>query len=236
MPRGTSGPRDPDRPGDPTWHRFLTAVDAGAVPFCCQGPANGLTLDGGQTLGWELGLAVASAGDTLDHVVVQVGGGALASSTVRALDKLVSDGTISRMPRIHTVQTTGAAPLARALDRLRDLGLPSASAVTYAAHHRSAFMWPWEEAPHSVAHGILDDETYDWLRLVRAMGETGGEALVVQEETLMRARQMAHEVAGIEASHTGTAGLAGVMSLVESGTIGDDETVAVCMTGRERHR
>ncbi|MFV1990519.1 MAG: pyridoxal-phosphate dependent enzyme, partial [Acidimicrobiales bacterium] len=34
--------------GDPTYRRFLEAVEQGAVPFGCQGPDNGLTLDGGR--------------------------------------------------------------------------------------------------------------------------------------------------------------------------------------------
>lgn len=33
--------------GDPCYHRFKEAVAAGAVPFCCQGPDNGLAMEGG---------------------------------------------------------------------------------------------------------------------------------------------------------------------------------------------
>jgi hypothetical protein len=42
-------------------------------------------------------------------------------------------------------------------------------AIAAAAADRAAFMWPWETPPHSIASGILDDETYDWLAIVRAM-------------------------------------------------------------------
>jgi threonine synthase len=34
-------------------------------------------------------------------------------------------------------------------------------------------MWPWEEPPHSVASGILDDETYDWLAVLRGVVAPG---------------------------------------------------------------
>ena len=54
----------------------------------------------------------------------------------------------------------------------------------YAATHRSEFMWPWEEEPISIATGILDDETYDWLAVVEGMLLTGGVPLVVDEQTL----------------------------------------------------
>ena len=72
-------------------------------------------------------------------------------------------------------------------------------------------MWPWESVPHSIAHGILDDETYDWFEIVAAMRRTDGRSLVVDEETLLRAHEIGCRTTGIAASATGTAGLAGLM-------------------------
>ena len=45
---------DRSPPGDPCVHAFRAAVAGGALPFCCQGSDNGLTIDGGQTLAYEL--------------------------------------------------------------------------------------------------------------------------------------------------------------------------------------
>ena len=44
-------------------------------------------------------------------------------------------------------------------------------ALRKAQTHRSEFMWPWEETPASVAHGILDDETCDWHAVVAGLIE-----------------------------------------------------------------
>ena len=77
------------------------------------------------------------------------------------------------MPRIDTVQTEGAWPL-EARVRRRRAARTSEQALRYAAHHRSEFMWPWERSRASIAHGILDDETYDWLAVVEGMLATGG--------------------------------------------------------------
>ena len=42
------------------------------------------------------------------------------------------------------------------------------------------FMWPWDGGtPHSLAHGILDDVTYDWYYLLRAVLRTGGRAEIL---------------------------------------------------------
>ena len=74
-------PRINGEDGDPSYHRFREAVGAGAVPFGCQGPDNGYTIDGGRTLGYEL----AEQAPEIDRVYVQVGGGALAASVAQGL-------------------------------------------------------------------------------------------------------------------------------------------------------
>jgi threonine synthase len=155
-------------------------------------------------------------------VVVQVGGGALASAVTAGL----REGGLT--PRLDTVQTHGAAPLRRAFERAGEMG------IDYAAHHRSELMWPWEIEPHSIAHGILDDETYDWLAVCEAMLATGGKALVVSEESLERANALARETTGIDVDHTGSAGLAGLVDLCDDAAVGPDERVAILFTGINR--
>ncbi|HCP61206.1 MAG TPA: hypothetical protein DIU14_01865, partial [Actinobacteria bacterium] len=123
----------------------------------------------------------------------QVGGGALASAIVEGLTQVRDLGRLERLPRLHAVQARGAHPLARAYRRLAEriaarIGVEAldeqARADAFAAHfdapavreelrhaatHRSEFMWAWEDEPESVAHGILDDETYDWMAVVTGM-------------------------------------------------------------------
>jgi threonine synthase len=202
------------------------ALADGALPFTCQGSLNGLAIEGGLTLGYEL----ASAGAGLDRIVVQVGGGALASACIQSMREAVALRALPSAPRIDTVQTRGAWPLKRAFDRVVERG-GTAAAVRYAAHHRSEFMWPWEQEPHSVAHGILDDETYDWLAVVEGMLATGGTPLVVDEEKLEQANALAGAATGVDVDHTGSAGLAGLLALRQTGRVADDERVAVLFTG-----
>src|SRR5207245_498521 len=106
--------------------------------------------------------------------------------------------------------------------------------MAYAAHHRSEFMWPWEKEPRSVATGILDDETHDWLEVLEGMIRTGGWPLVVDEPTLMRANHLARGPAGVDVDHTGSAGLAGLLRLQSVGAIEPGERVAVLFTGVRR--
>jgi len=228
-------PRPLGATGDPTYRRLQEAIAAGAIPFTCQGNENGLTIEGGETLGFEIASDLAGMGRALDRLVVQVGGGALASACIGGLRQAASLG-VGSLPRIDTVQTAGGWPLKRAFDRLVDRfgAAAGTDGLPYAARHRSEFMWPWESEPRSIAHGILDDETYDWLAVVAGMLATGGAPVVVDEATLVEANDLARETTGIDADHTGTSGLAGLLELLRGGRVGPDEAVAILFTGARR--
>jgi threonine synthase len=237
--RVTVCPREAGVPGDPTYHRLRRALAEGELPFTCQGNENGIAVEGGFTLGYEIAAALAG-GPALDRLVVQVGGGALASACIESIDDSVALGVLPAMPRVHTVQTEGAWPLRRAFDRVA-ARLPAGAtpvdvqeALSYAATHRSEFMWPWEEEPHSVAHGILDDETYDWLAVVEGMLRTGGSPVVVDEDLLVHANELAVSATGIDVDPTGSSGLAGLIALRDGGEIGDHERIAALFTGVRR--
>ena len=243
--------RQPGVAGDPCYHAFRRAVAGGALPFCCQGNENGLTIEGGETLGYEMVSALGGA--SLDRIVVQIGGGALASAVIQAFTDARALGATPAVPRFHAVQTRGAFPLKRAYERVVErmtIGSDNAqAALRYAVTHRSEFMWPWEQKPRSIAHGILDDETYDWFAVVKGMIENGGSPVVVEEDELeaayatanstrtprvMRRTVSSEERSATAVDHTGAAGLAGLQQLVRAGIIGTDERVAVVFSGAER--
>jgi threonine synthase len=258
-------PRKPGVSGDPTYHALRRAIDSGAVPFTCQGNEDGLAIEGGHTLGYEMVSDLRGSHTTLDRLFIQVGGGALASAVIAAFTEAFELGVVKRLPRFQTVQTEGGFPLKRAYDLLTDRALTRIEDDTgetpdvpgddrhradflcerartqavqdelaYAARHRHEFMWPWEEEPKSVANGILDDETYDWLAVVRGMVATGGFPVVVDEASLEEANELARGRTNVEVDHTGTAGLAGLMNLTRRGDVRPDERVAVLFTGARR--
>jgi threonine synthase len=229
--------REPGIPGDPTYRRLRAAVEAGAIGFTCQGNENAFAIDGGLTLGYELASDLAAAGTTLDRLCLQVGGGALASACIQGLAEARSLGATAADPIVHPVQAKSVAPLARAHERLAhrlDTDAPTAADLTWAAHHRSAFMWPWETEPRSIATGILDVETYDWLAIVRGTVASRGWPVVVDEATLQAANEIARATTGIDVDPTGSAGLAGLVELRRHGQVASHETVAVIFTGVRR--
>ena len=144
---------------------------------------------------------------------VQVGGGAFAACVGAGLGPSAT---------LFTVQAEGCAPLADAWERLPEIDRPE----RYWPHVMRA--WP---DPHSLADGILDDETYDWIADVRVMVESGGRPIVATEADIVRAHELA-TAAGFHVSATGSAGLAGVLTVADE--LHDGDHVAVIMSGIAR--
>ena len=203
--------RAADPPGDPAMLRFREAVASGAIPFTVQGPENALCLDGGRTLGWEMSEALPGGGPW--RATVQVGGGALAACVGAGLGPSV---------RLDTVQAEGCAPLAAAWSRLAGRPHPE--------RDWADVMRAWPD-PHSLADGILDDETYDWIADVDAMRASGGQPIVATEADIVRAHRLAID-AGFDVSATGSAGLAGALTVRH--TLARDERLIVVMSGVAR--
>ncbi|HND10072.1 MAG TPA: pyridoxal-phosphate dependent enzyme [Pseudomonadota bacterium] len=225
--------------GDPCYRRFVEAVKSGAIPFCCQGPDNGLTLDGGQTLMAEALSDMVSLETIPARIFVQVGGGALAASCALAVETALCTGLLSHRPRFFTVQTESVSPLSRALAKLRAEYGPQGRILSDAewrqiAAHKTKYMWPWESVPHSAAHGILDDETYDWLPCVKEIWKSNGDALTVPESAILAAHDLAKRTTGIAVSATGSAGLAGLLTEHKHSPLHPDENVLILLTGVAR--
>jgi threonine synthase len=99
------------------------------------------------------------------------------------------------------------------------------------------YMWPWDgAAPHSLAHGILDDFTYDWFFLLRAVLRSGGRADILTEDAIRDAHEKAQRHTGAPVCPTGAAGLAGLIQLTDSGAIDRDESVGLFFTGFDRSK
>lgn len=274
-----------ERRGDPTYLRFRAALAQGALPISCSGPDNWSNIDGGKTIALEFASQLERDYRVqLDTLVIQVGGGALASSVIQAYEEMTRAAlSPEKMPKIYAVQTMGGFPLVRAYylllkaiasrnglpwnmpDENDERGFVEAMCVSQysrefqtnidaiisfaassfrndevqsvlreAVEHPARFMQPWHEEPKSVAHGILDDVTYDWLAIIKAILKTGGRALFVTEEQLEQANGLVNETTAIGADHTGTAGVAGVMALLGLDIIHPYEKVGVFITGKKR--
>jgi threonine synthase len=211
-----------DPPGDPCMLRFREAVEGGAIPFSVQGPENALCLDVGRSMAWEI--AAQSAQTELDRIFVQVGGGAFATC--------VGDGFRGGpTPRLSVVQTESCAPFDRAWRNAQRLGLDDIG------FEWDACMKPWQssepDGPQSLASGILDDETYDWIGIIEGLARSGGDSTVVSEAHIAEANTLALAHTSVQVDPTGSAGLAGLVARRHD--IGSHERIGVILSGVIRH-
>ncbi len=271
--------------GDPCYIAFKNAVNRkGWVPFSCSGTDNWSNIEGGQTLGWEWALQRDELQAHVSSVFIQVGGGALASAFIQAVEEMHRLGIGRRLAKIYACQPEGGFPFVRAyylvlkqiavfnrivfdldydrdgepgpelekITRFSDTGRDQIQAlieftrkyfhmdviqlplgIALSQSHR--FMWPWDGVPpRSLAHGILDDVTYDWYHLLRGVLMTGGEAVILKEENIRKAHRLARQHTRIKVSPTGSAGLAGLMQAIDSDRIAPDENVGLLFTGVDR--
>jgi threonine synthase len=169
-------------------------------------------VEGKKTLGFEI--AEALGWRLPDVIVYPTGGGTGLLGMWKAFEELEAMGWITpgQRPRMISVQAAGCAPLVRAFEQGREEAEPWEPAVTLAAGLR---------VPSAVADfWILD--------VVR---QSGGRAVAVTEEALLRDTLHFARTEGIVACPEGGAALAALRDLVAQGRVSADETVILFNTG-----
>ena len=81
---------------------------------------------------------------------------------------------------------------------------------------------PWED-PLTIAAGLLVPAPLGGRLILRALAESGGAAVAVSDEEIIRAQQQLATSEGVDAGPEGGATLAALALLQESGTIAPDD-------------
>jgi threonine synthase len=170
--------------------------------------------EGKKTMGIELA-ETGGWGDAWcpDAIVFPTGGGTGIVGMWKAFEELEQLGWIgARRPRMVVVQASGCAPLVRAFET----GAERAE--------------PWQDA-RTVADGIRVPSAIGDYLVLRAIRESGGTAVAVDDDTILAAQTQLAREAGIWAAPEGAAAYAGVAALRETGYLAGDERVVVFNTG-----
>ena len=153
-----------------------------------------------QQLHWELP----------DWIVLPGGNLGNTSALHKALREALAAGLIDSMPRVAVVQAAGSAPFAAAYQRGFD-ALETVEAKT-------------------LASAIQIGNPVNYQKAVRAIRETEGVVLAVDDAQIMEAKAEIDRV-GIGCEPASAAGLAGIRQLVADGTIERGERVLTYLTG-----
>ena len=168
-------------------------------------------VEGKKTMGFEL--AEQFDWELPDWIVYPLGGGTGIVGMHKAFDELERLGLIGpRRPRFVVVQAAGCAPIVRAFEQ----GKEAAD--------------PWED-PRTRVWGLRVPRAIGDFLVLRALRETGGRAVAVDEERLAKVVDWiaAHE--GLRVGPEGAAALAAVEELEAAGAFSPGERVVVFQTG-----
>jgi len=166
-----------------------------------------------EQLGGRLGSSGSSPWQAPDVVFVPVGDGCIIGGVHKGLRDLRALGWIDQMPRIFGVQAEGSAPLVEAWEkRLGPLEMEPVDA-------------------HSVADSIVAGLPRDRIKALRAVRESDGAYVRVNDEEILAAIPTLAQGCGVFAEPAAAAAYAGLVKALDLGMVDSGERVVVLSTG-----
>ncbi len=169
---------------------------------------NAYLVEGKKTCGLEIAEQMQT--QMPDWVVVSVGDGCTIAGVGKGLAEMQRLGWIDRVPKLLGVQAEGAAPIAK------------------------TFFAGGELAPargDSIAESIAVSKPRNWRKAIHAIRASNGTMIVVTDEEILQAQQLAARLGGVFGEPAGVAGMAGLKNAVASGVISSSSSVLVVITG-----
>jgi len=148
-----------------------------------------------------------------DAILIPVGDGCIIGGIHKGLRDLLTLGWIDHVPRLIGVQATGSSPLVDAWER----GLEG-----------------WEMEPveaHSIADSIVAGLPRDRIKALRAVRETGGAFVRVDDKEILAAIPTLAQGCGVFAEPAAAAAYAGLVEAIEQELVSADEHIVVLSTG-----
>jgi threonine synthase len=183
--------------------------------FDCSTLKEPYRLEGKKVMGFEL---VEQLGwEVPDAIFYPTGGGTGLIGMWKGFDEIEAAGLIgSKRPRMYAVQAEGCAPMVRAFEK------------------GDEFAERWENAA-TVATGIRVPKAVGDFLILRAVRESGGAAIAVSEEAILKAVEDAAREDGFLFCPEGGAVLAAWRKAVGQGLVGKDERVVLfnCANGNK---
>ncbi|WP_328805006.1 threonine synthase [Parasphingopyxis marina] len=168
-------------------------------------------VEGKKTMGFEL--AEQLGWELPDAIFYPTGGGTGLIGMWKAFDELEAVGLIGpKRPRMIAVQAAGCAPIVRA----------------FAAGEDRAERW---ENASTAAAGIRVPAAIGDFLILRALRESGGFAIAVEEEEIFDARARIAGEEGLLLCPEGAAPVAAYLKALENGLIGKDERTIIFNCG-----
>ncbi|MEC8952080.1 MAG: threonine synthase [Acidobacteriota bacterium] len=169
-------------------------------------------IEGKKTMAYEL--AEQLGWEWPDWIIYPTGGGTGMVGMWKAMDELETIGWVSkgRRPRMVTAQASGCAPIVRAFEK------------------GTEFAEPWTDA-HTVADGLRVPKAIGDFLILRALRESGGCAIAVDDVDMVGYMRDLGHYEGISAAPEGGAALGALHKLIGNNSIKPEDKVVLFNTG-----
>jgi len=169
-------------------------------------------VEGKKTMGYEI--AEQMGWELPEAILYPTGGGTGLIGMWKAFEEMEAMRWIpaGRRPRMYAVQSDGCAPIVRAFEQGKDRAEP------------------WTD-PRTAASGIRVPAPFADRLILRALKESGGAAVAVEEAAIAAAAKEIASNEGILPAPEGAACLLALKKLVRAGTIAENDRVVLFNTG-----
>ncbi len=179
---------------------------------------NPFTREGKKVCAWEIWASLN--GRVPDRVVVPTGDGNILSGMWKGWCELKTAGLIDRLPKIDCAQSAGSDAISRTVRGIRGGGDTDWATVQLATVNA-----------HTVADSISVDRPRDGLAAVRAVIESGGEAIAVPDTQILAAIPEMAAATGVFPEPAAATPWAAIKQMVIDGKIAPDEIVVCLVSG-----
>jgi threonine synthase len=179
---------------------------------------NPFTREGKKVCAWEIWSSLD--GQVPDRVVVPTGDGNMLSGMWKGWRELKAAGLVDRLPKIDCAQSSNSDAISRSVHRFRENGDTDWAAVELDSVDAC-----------TVADSISVDKPRDGLAAVRAVIESGGEAVTVPDQQILAAVPEMAGATGVFPEPAAAAPWAAVRKMAREHKVAADEIVVCLVSG-----
>ncbi len=169
---------------------------------------NPFRIEGQKTVAYEI---VESIGEP-DWITIPVGNAGNITALWKGLNELKRLGKVKRLPRLLGVQAEGSSPIVKAFNS----GSGSIEPIS---------------SPSTLATAIKIGNPASWRRALKAVRESKGAMVAVNDEQIVDAQYLLASKEGIFVEPASAASVAGLLYASKSGLIGSSDVVVSIVTG-----
>jgi threonine synthase len=171
---------------------------------------NPFRIEGQKSLGYEICDQLNK--EAPDRIIVPVGNAGNISAIWKGFSEFHELDVVKALPKMTGIQAAGSAPIANAIKSRSDTIVPVS-------------------APETVATAIRIGAPVSWKKAMTAIKESHGTAETVTDEEILSAQKMLARVEGLFVEPASASSIAGLIKLVQNGTIDKDERIVCVTTG-----